>query len=378
MFGNREMVWFVGILFLDNILKVLCQCSGSTLTLTASEIPAKFTSPNYPSNYADNSACLWLLDSGVAGQPVMLYGDDMFLNCNNSDFITIYDGPTQINSLIKLNLCTTAPTLVYISSDRYMLVEFNSDPSNNAQGFELTYISAADTSATGCTAEYALTATTSPQYLTSAGFPATYSSGSSCRWLISGASLSTLNITITWSDIENGGSCEFDALTVYDGQYMCENSELIIECSTRETAPASTYTTTANHALVIFTSDASLDKYGFVLEYQQNPVVTTSTTSTTTTTSTTVSSTPTGTTSSSGQQSSSTDTETQVDIPLLFACAIGGAGFVVIIVTILHAVKFLKAKKLKKSGMIKVQTIAPLPARTAFDRRQGPNTLSFV
>ncbi|KAL4219707.1 hypothetical protein ACF0H5_022277 [Mactra antiquata] len=86
------MILLVGILLLDNLLNVRFRCSGSFLTLNASEIPANFTSPNFPSNYANNSTCLWLLDSCVAGQPVLLYGDNMFLDCANGDFMTIYDG----------------------------------------------------------------------------------------------------------------------------------------------------------------------------------------------------------------------------------------------------------------------------------------------
>lgn len=363
---------FLLILLKDFITPVLCQCSGSALTLSASESPTKFLSPGYPVAYTNNLFCQWLIDSGVAGQPVFLYSDHLNMDCAYGDFVNIYDGSSTAVSKLHNNLCDTdLVSTEYISTGRYVLVTMTTNAVTVSQGFEMTYFTAADTSATGCTSEYVLSASTIPRYLTSQGFPAKYASNSACRWLIQASTtLSTLNIELVWSDVEEGPNCAYDKLVIYDGRYVCENKELVIDCTGRTSANATStvYISSGDYVLVTFNSDSSFNRYGFIIKYSENFVNYTTTTVALSTSAVTV--------VTSGN--SETNTRTEISIPIMVASAVAGAVFVLGILALVWLMKYIKSKKKVKKGLIHVHAIAPLPARTMFTPRQPTNVLSFV
>lgn len=377
--------WFVWALLLDLVQKALCQCGGSALTLTASPTLSKFTSPDYPTTgYTDNLSCEWLIDSGVAGQLVMVYSDHYNIPCALNDNLNIYDG-SSTSAPLDTNLCgTDLSTVEYTSTDRYVLVTFTSDGSGVSQGFQMTYLSVPDTSGSGCVSEYQLNATSTPQYLTSEGFPRGYSSNSNCRWLIVASGVtSTIDVELTFSDIETDSSCGYDKMMVYTGSYICENAVLFTNCSSRTSADATptVYTSSTNSVLVIFTSDSSANFHGFVLKYTAN--IPTTTTSTSTLTSTMTSTTTMSTTKAPPvvvvSNTTQVETVTQNNIPLLVVSAVSGAGAVLIVLAIIKFVQYIKSMKKPKKGVRTVQSIAPLPRRTTtYTHGQPPTALSFV
>lgn len=380
--------WFAWALLFHTLQRALCQCAGTALTLTAIPTLSKFTSPGYPStDYSNNLSCKWLIDSGVAGQLVMVYSDHYTIPCALNDNLSIYDGSSTSDTALDANLCGTgSSTVEYTSTDRYILVTFTSDASGVSQGFEMTYFSVPDTSGSGCTSEYQLNATTTPQYLTSEGFPGKYSSSSSCRWLIIAAdSTSTIDVELTFSDIETDPSCGYDKMIVYAGSYICENSVLFTNCSSRTSADATptVYTSNSNSVLVVFTSDNLDNFHGFVIKYTANLATTTESTSTTTSTTTTSTAGPTTAAPSSGVVISNcthVETVTEKNIPLLVASAVAGAGAVLGVLAVIKFVKYLKSIKKPKKGVRTVQSIAPLPRRNniSYTNAHPPTALSFV
>lgn len=54
-------------------------------------------------------------------------------------------GSSTSASKLADGLCGTAKTSEYVSTGRYVLVTFTSDTSSTDQGFQMTYLSAADT-----------------------------------------------------------------------------------------------------------------------------------------------------------------------------------------------------------------------------------------
>ncbi|XP_045203869.2 embryonic protein UVS.2-like isoform X2 [Mercenaria mercenaria] len=371
--GSAKLI-HVWIFFFNIFQRAFCQCNGSPSTVYASEAPAKFESPGYPTSYANDLSCQWLIDSGVAGQSIILYSDNLDMDCSFGDFVNIYDGSSTSDATLHQNLCgTTLKSNEYVSTDRYVLVEFTSDSATAGAGFEMTYLTAADTSGTGCSSQYTLSASTTPQYLTSQGFPALYSSDSSCRWLITAStSLSTIDFQVIWSDVEADSNCAYDKLVIYDGSYICENQELLTDCSARTSADATStvYTSSADSVLVTFFSDNSFNRYGFIIKFTENFVNFTTTTSP-----------PASTTTAAAVQSVKTDivTKTEISIPLMAASAVGGAAFVLGILATVWLIKCIFTKKKTKKGLITVHSIAPLPARpTVFAPRQQTNVLSFV
>ncbi|XP_060565670.1 cubilin-like [Ruditapes philippinarum] len=373
--GDKTSIVYIWILLVNIVQKAFCQCSGSPLTVSASEEPAKFISPGYPTSYTNDLTCQWLIDSGVAGQKIILYSDNINVDCAFGDIINIYDGSSTSDTTLHTNLCgTTLKSNEYISSGRYVLVEFTSDSATVGPGFEMTYLSAADTSGTGCSSEYTLTASTTSQYLTSQSFPALYAGSSSCRWLLTASNTqATIDFQVVWSDVETDANCAYDKLVIYDGRYVCENKVLLTDCSARTSADdtPTVFTSSSYHVLVTFSSDQSFNRYGFVIKFTENQVNTTTTTTVT----------QASTTQGSSGQAVRTETiiKTEVSIALMAASAVAGAISALGIVATIWVIKYIKAKKKIKKGLITVHSIAPLPARqTVFAPRQPTNVLSFV
>ena len=89
---------------------------------------------------------------------------------------------------------------------------------------------------------------------------------------------------------------------LFVGSYICENSVLFTNCSSRTSADATptVYTSNSNSVLVVFTSDNLDNFHGFVIKYTANLATTTESTSTTTSTTTTSTAGPTTAAPSSG------------------------------------------------------------------------------
>ncbi|XP_052271782.1 exoskeleton protein RP43-like [Dreissena polymorpha] len=118
---------------------------------------------------------------------------------------------------LDAGLCGSPKTGEFVTRGRHALITFGTDASLTKRGFEFTYLSAADTSGTGCSSEYTLTASEQAQFLTSQNFPAFYSRNSFCRWeIVPSSAQSAVSVKVTFADIEADDNCRYDKMEIYD------------------------------------------------------------------------------------------------------------------------------------------------------------------
>ncbi|KAK3588727.1 hypothetical protein CHS0354_019183 [Potamilus streckersoni] len=379
-YGEVLSLLLAFLVFATDIEIVLSQCNGTPLTLTAGPRMASFTSPGYPTSYANNLLCTWLLDSGSDGQLIMVYSEHYDMNCAYGDSLNVYNGNTTSSTSLSGSLCgVNLVSNQFVSTGRYILVTFTSDSATAGQGFKMSYISYKDSSGTGCTSEQTISVTSSVQYLTTQNFPASYNSNSKCRWVLSAPGTgSVIHVELLWRDIENDATCDYDTIEIYSGSYKCENTFLLKDCSELVSINSGTLTfnsSTSNTMLVTFKSDGSYNKHGFILTYYADIVTTTTTV--TTTTITTTASTVASNVSDSSRSSSSIVEKTEVNIPMMIGSAAAGAAAAISIISIVLAVKRFSLPRKSKKGLRTVQPLVQLPARPA-PYPSPPDSLHFV
>ncbi|XP_060062774.1 cubilin-like [Ylistrum balloti] len=269
------------ILLLGYIAPAACQCSGSTLTLTGTNDFQYLTTPGYNNGagtYQSDLSCSWILDGGSSSWTVFFYIENYDVTCPG-DFIDIYDGNMTSSTALASALCGTSQSGVYTSSQRYVRVDFTSDSSNQGAGFNLAFMKSADLSGSGCSGEQSLTATSTPQYITSPNFPGEYTVNSNCRWVLT-APEGTVSLDIIFSDIETSTNCAFDSLELYSGTYVCEKTKIVSLCTPHPNGVTASYTSNGTSFLVKFAADASLSFHGFVIKFSEiAPVIDTTSSS---------------------------------------------------------------------------------------------------
>ncbi|KAI4888650.1 hypothetical protein NFI96_007010 [Prochilodus magdalenae] len=97
------------------------------------------SSPYYPDYYHDNADCSWQI-SAPSGQSVFLSFVDLELDrCCYCDYVNVYDGSSIYSPLLG-KLCNNDTTpRDFRSSSSYMTVQFRSDSSGVARGFQALF-----------------------------------------------------------------------------------------------------------------------------------------------------------------------------------------------------------------------------------------------
>ncbi|XP_069137892.1 procollagen C-endopeptidase enhancer 2-like isoform X2 [Argopecten irradians] len=258
------------VLLLRSTIPVVCQCSGNSLTVTGTNDFQYLATPGYndgAGTYSSDLSCSWVLDGGSSSWKIFLYVENYDVTCPG-DFIDIYDGNQTTSTALVTALCGTSQSGVYTSSQRYVRVDFTSDSSNQGSGFKLAFMIADDLSGSGCSSEQALTATSTPQYLTSPNFPGLYTVNSNCRWVIT-APEGTVSLEIIFSDVETSTNCAFDSLEIYSGTYVCDRTKIISACTPHPNGVTASLISNGTSFLVKFAADASLSFHGFVIKFSQ-------------------------------------------------------------------------------------------------------------
>lgn len=159
-------------------------------------------------NYDNNSNCSWLI------QPIRATSITLTFNSFNTqattDVVNVYDGINNTGSLIGAYSGTSIPTAINVTgTNKSLFVEFITDGSVTAAGWDASYIS---TSAVTCSGTTTLT-TPSGSFSDGSG-TANYDNNLSCGWLIQPTG-SPASITFTMNGI---GLANFgDRVRVYDG-----------------------------------------------------------------------------------------------------------------------------------------------------------------
>ncbi|XP_069806212.1 embryonic protein UVS.2-like isoform X2 [Dendropsophus ebraccatus] len=202
------------------------------------------TSPNYPSEYPDNTHWFWLIrvPSGQSSP-----------YCE-SDYINIYDGPTKDYSrLVWRGACGTDTPWPVIASTSHLLIEFSSDSSIAGRGFRAEYHSVQ----CGGTF-YNLTGT-----ITSPGYPDNYAPNLNCSYTIRAPENYIIRFTYTDFEVQYLKWCPLDYLFLTDDVYKYGPL-----CGTRL---SKTITTETNILKMNFVSNGSYEFRGFKASYVMVP-----------------------------------------------------------------------------------------------------------
>lgn len=202
-------------------------------------------------NYSDNLQCSWTIDVGNA-IVLSLHVDS--LDLSSGDTLSFYDGTSNTGTLLEEFVAGDA-LLGFYSNSNQVFVEFKTDATNNAKGWQVSY-----DSISYCSGLKTLTAGIGT--FTDGSGPAPnqlYQSNSNCQWLIQPTGATFVELSFNRFDTE----ANFDFVSVYDGSTT--GSPLLGRFSgTNIPGP---FISSGNSLLVEFTSDISISRPGFEATY---------------------------------------------------------------------------------------------------------------
>ncbi|KAJ3611231.1 hypothetical protein NHX12_021247, partial [Muraenolepis orangiensis] len=202
-------------------------CGG---TLVADEAGGAVASPRYPSNYAPNLNCSWII---TAQEPLEILDGDNY----QAPSIGRYCGSTLPH-----------PVTSYSSA---LVLNFVSDSSVPKRGFRATYV--ASTSSCGGNLVMESGAFNSPNY------PDAYPANVECVWTLTSSPGNRLQLSFIMFGLESSLGCDKDVLEVREGN---STGPLVIRLCGN--ALPSNYTSVLGHILWIrFRSDATGSGPGF-------------------------------------------------------------------------------------------------------------------
>lgn len=230
----------------------VASCSGGTTTFTAAT--GTFNDGSAPSsNYANNLNCSWLIQP--TGATSITLNFNRFDVDNTIDRVAVYDGSSFSAPLIGTYTGTTIPATI-VSTGSSLYIEFTTNGSNAALGWEATYTS--NVSSSTCSGNTTLNSA-SGSFDDGSGANVYYSNNLNCSWTVSPAGASVIQLVFDSLDLGLG-----DTLFVYDGNSSSSN---LLGSYTGNTLPASLLSSGSN-AFVEFISNASDSAKGWQITYQ--------------------------------------------------------------------------------------------------------------
>ncbi|KAL2082908.1 hypothetical protein ACEWY4_020681 [Coilia grayii] len=283
-----------------------------TLVLGPIRLKGEFFSLNYPQNYPNNINCTWrimTIGNGVITINFWNISLEYHQNCAY-DSISVYNGPTTSFPLLE-KMCGNHYHRVVQSTSNDVTVVFRTDSSGTSSGFhaEYSYVElhqccdvtvsciavicavARHSCRHNCGYDFgSCSCTDSCQYygncchdyygkskttthppcggdlslsgsFSSPYYPNYYHDNAYCVWRLSAPS--GQRVLLVFSDLELGGCCNCDYITVHDGPStgysqlgrLCDNST------------ADAFHSSSNHMTVLFRSDGAVARRGFRAEF---------------------------------------------------------------------------------------------------------------
>ncbi|KAI8512244.1 CUB and sushi domain-containing protein 2 [Branchiostoma belcheri] len=254
-----------------------------------------FTSPGYPGNYPNNAYCTWQISvnmSDVVAIRFTAFNLEYEYFCAY-DSLVVHDGPdatapvlatlcgwsartvtTTGNSAFLVFTTTCSPEMFTCSNgdcvDLNRTCDGTRDCSDGSDEHDCGTTQARTT--VGTTEVVATTPTVqcdNPTVLngdsgifTSPGYPGNYPNNAYCTWQISVNTSDVVAIRFTEFSLEYNRNCIYDSLVVHDGPDATA-PVLATLCG----SSARTVVTTGNSAFLVFTSDGSVTRSGFVANF---------------------------------------------------------------------------------------------------------------
>nr|XP_014341913.1 PREDICTED: CUB and sushi domain-containing protein 1-like [Latimeria chalumnae] len=117
----------------NSVPRCVSECGA---TVTGNE--GTLLSPNYPSNYENNHECIYKIET-EAGKGIHLQARTFSLHIG--DTLKVFDGKDASSRLLGTYSKTDFMGLILNSTSNHLWLEFNTNGSATAQGFQLTYTS---------------------------------------------------------------------------------------------------------------------------------------------------------------------------------------------------------------------------------------------
>ncbi|XP_041378881.1 uncharacterized protein LOC121391255 [Gigantopelta aegis] len=237
-----------------------------------------FTSPNYPIKYYPDDLCAYLIQVSDGDQIEVIF-DSFDVETSPCDFdkLVIYDGPNAAARLLKVVCGRHVPEPI-TSSGSSMFVLFSSDHNTQTTGFNATYRALTSTTIWTTTAttqtdisncDVVVTDTTGN--ISSPGFPGNYGNNQRCVTTIRAENISTITIEFTEFSVETSENCTYDSLTIKPDLTSSNDSDIddVVLCGNDLLMTLYTFQTT--RVQLVFTSDRSINKPGYLATYYITP-----------------------------------------------------------------------------------------------------------
>ncbi|XP_076628821.1 cubilin [Colletes latitarsis] len=225
---------------------------GGHLTRPSGQI----TSPGYPSGYPIDVDCRWLIEVDYTHSVELTIHDintEKLRGCF-FDKLAIYNGEDS-TGLKLVEICYSENPVVFTSTGSKMFLEFHSDVSYAARGFNLTYRSVPIVCGGLFTADTGI--------IHSTNYPQNYPNNQLCEWLIRVDENYVVNVTFLEFDLEKTANCTDDYVKIYDGP--TQDSPLMANLCRNILPPP--FVSTANEMLIVMRTDGLLAAKGFKAEY---------------------------------------------------------------------------------------------------------------
>lgn len=231
-------------------------CSGLR---ELTEPAGTFSDGSGPADYDNNLDCRWLI-SPPAAQRLRITFESLQTE-EGFDFVTIYDGPSASDRMLGTFTGARLPDAITTSQGQALVV-FTTDASATEAGWTIRYETIDQSSENPCAGVRVLTEPSG-----------TFDDGSDlnnygdqlvCRWHIRPPGADRLQLSFENFRTEEG----FDLVAVYDGP-NADSPRLGLFSGT---ALPPVLTTTQGHALVVFTTDQSINFAGWRIRYEAEGV----------------------------------------------------------------------------------------------------------
>ncbi|XP_046577839.1 deleted in malignant brain tumors 1 protein-like [Haliotis rubra] len=234
------------------------------------DYPCYILSPGYPNNYYSNLNCVWTLSTSNPRHIALdiIYNNfDESTDCAN-DFVQVYD---TNNANEPLGPLCGVHNGTLITRGPIMRVVFKTNGVGSGSGFRLKYRRVDHDDSyftTQAPTAMALTASSTPQNLTSPGYPGQYYNNKYYIWTITAASAAyRVRIKVVSSHmILYDETCSQDFIGVFDGPTP---SSLLLMYICDQMTP--TLQSTGSSLTVTFQTDSSYVNKGFLMEYYEVP-----------------------------------------------------------------------------------------------------------
>ncbi|CBY40558.1 unnamed protein product, partial [Oikopleura dioica] len=218
-------------------------------------------SPNYPNMYPANSNCFWTIFTNPSDHIKFTFTtfdlEGSQPSCN-WDYVTFHSGESLDAPMIGGRLCGSATPEPVESAQDKMFIRFRTDSSVNKNGFAgswetlcgQTIISSGESGESGM--------------ILSPNYPVMYPNSYDCDWKLVGSDDSDfVRAHFVSFDLEGGTTCQFDSVSVYNGDQKTSSSLLGKYCGTEVPPSQSVHGT----MLINFVTDSSVTRTGFRINY---------------------------------------------------------------------------------------------------------------